>query len=105
MTIDGAHAGQGESPTVASNRGGRNDASFPPAGTDDVSLHSRRAAVRLGVKLAFVAPVLSTFFAGTVHAGTRERSCLKRGSPCAGNDTWCCGTDVCDGVTQECVAP
>ncbi len=53
--------------------------------------HSRRDVVRSGVKLAFVAPVLSTFFAKDAYAATY--SCYFAGHTCGGvNQEDCCGT-------------
>ena len=63
---------------------------------------TRRALVRHGAKLAFVTPVLTTFFANTAYAGTWERSCLKNGSPCT-EDAWCCSGN-CDTIfTGQCI--
>ncbi len=49
--------------------------------------HTRRDVVRRGVKLAFVAPVLSTFFAKDAYAATY--SCYPAGHDCPGNESCC----------------
>ncbi len=85
----GAHMGTDEPHTTESSPG--------------VSRHSRRAIVREGVKLAFVAPALATFFAGTAYAGT-EKSCLVRGSPCT-TDAQCCNTLECQPFVGVCYRP
>lgn len=52
--------------------------------------HSRRDVVRQGVKLAFVAPILSTFFARDAYAA--GYSCYPAGQSCDGNSKEpCCG--------------
>ena len=66
----------------------------------DRSLHSRRDLVRHGVKLAFVAPVLSTFFARDVYAA--NYSCYPTGHACtAGPDP----EDCCNGACSASVCP
>lgn len=67
----------------------------------DKSQHSRRDIVRHGVKLAFVAPVISTFFAKDAYAA--NYSCYATGHACDGaRNEACCsascniGTDLCD---------
>ncbi len=81
---------------------GTNDPDTTEAGPGE-SQHSRRAIVREGVKLAFVAPALATFFAGTAYAGT-AKSCLVRGSPCT-TDAQCCNTLECQAFTRVCYRP
>ncbi len=64
-----------------------------------VDQRNRRAVVRQGVKLAFVAPIISTFFARDAYAATYSCSpigndCLADGDCCSNNcDTL--GTDKC----------
>lgn len=58
--------------------------------------HSRRAVVRQGVKLEFVAPILSTFFAREAYAG--NYSCYPAGHACPGVELCCSG--VCNGFNQ-----
>ena len=68
-----------------------------PAGLNE-TVCDRRAVVRCGVKLAFVAPVLSTFFAHEARAAASgNQSCYPQGHVCRNN-----GTDpepCCDGLT------
>ena len=61
--------------------------------------HSRRDVVRTGVKLAFVAPVLSTFFAKDAYAA--EYSCYAAGRACGGPGQ----EDCCDGACNLGVCP
>ncbi len=61
--------------------------------------HSRREVVRTGVKLAFVAPVLSTFFAKDAYAA--EYSCYGAGKACGGAGQ----EDCCDGACNFGVCP
>jgi len=56
--------------------------------------HSRRDIVRNGVKLAFVAPVLSTFFAKDAYAASY--SCYPAGHLCGGPGQENCCTGVCN---------
>lgn len=77
------------------------------SGVDDVrpgeAMPSRRDVVRGGVKLAFVAPVISTFFAQQAYAGY---SCYPLGHDCdAASETKrqaCCDALVCDGDPGTC---
>jgi len=64
----------------------------------DRSLHSRRDLVRHGMKLAFVAPVLSTFFAKGVYAA--NYSCYPTGHACTqpGPDPEECCSTICAGT-------
>jgi len=55
---------------------------------------SRRDVVRTGVKLAFVAPVLSTFFAKDAYAASY--SCYPAGHLCGGPGQEGCCTGVCN---------
>ena len=85
---------------MASDECGTNAESQQPhglvAGTEP-SLHGRRAIVRGGVKLAFAAPVLSTFFASQAYA--TNYSCYPEGHTCDYESEEkrqaCCGTLVC----------
>ena len=63
--------------------------------------HTRREVVRAGVKLVFVAPVLSTFFASDALAAGSGGSCYPNGQACGTNDACCSGN--CDiGGTDTC---
>ena len=68
-----------------------------PVGDDDPTMHSRRTIVRNGVKLAFVAPVLSTFFASEAYAA--NYSCYPLAHVCdqvsETKRQQCCGTMTC----------
>ena len=70
-----------------------------PAGGGTGALPSRRAIVTGGVKLAFVAPVLSTFFASQAYAA--NYSCYPLGHTCdtvsEGKRQQCCGALTCKG--------
>jgi len=58
---------------------------------------SRREIVRRGLKLAFVAPVISTFFAKDAYAA--QYSCYPVGHACGGaGQEPCCGTACSGGV-------
>lgn len=70
-----------------------------PSPTQRQSGHSRRDVVRTGVKLAFVAPVLSTFFAKDAYAA--EYSCYAAGRACGGAGQ----EDCCDGACNLGVCP
>ncbi len=71
---------------------------------DDLTGHTRRDVVRTGVKLAFVAPVISTFFAKDAHAAqTNNMSCYPEGRACA-TDLACC-TGNCDLLGDETCKP
>ncbi len=52
--------------------------------------HTRREVVRKGVKLAFAAPVISTFFAANAYAA--RYSCYPVGRVCGAATEPCCGT-------------
>lgn len=58
---------------------------------------TRREVVRRGAKLAFVVPVVATFFARDAYAAASAASCRSPGNACA-TDADCCGTDICNGV-------
>ncbi len=68
------------------------------AGTHPTAAQStgrtRREVVRTGVKLAFVAPVISTFFAANAYAA--RYSCYPVGHACGAATEPCCGT-ACPG--------
>lgn len=69
--------------------------------SSDRRLQSRRDLVRHGVKLAFVAPVISTFFARDVYAA--NYSCYPTGHACtgpSGTDAENCCSGVCTGNTN-----
>ena len=61
--------------------------------------HTRRDLMRGGVKLVFVVPVISTFFAADAVAGTQV-TCRSPGHTCTA-DSDCCGTDFCN-VSDKC---
>jgi len=63
-------------------------------------MHSRRDVVRQGMKLAFVAPVLSTFFARDAVAAGSNHSCYPDGHACGGGgqQELCCSGN-CDSGT------
>lgn len=63
--------------------------------------HTRRDLIRGGVKLAFVVPVISTFFASDAVAGTQV-TCRSPGHTCT-VDSDCCDTDFCN-VSDKCEA-
>jgi hypothetical protein len=69
-----------------------------PVGQADAALptpqavHTRRDLVGHGVKLAFVAPVISTLLAKDAYAGTAY--CSPLGAPCT-QDSDCC-SGICD---------
>lgn len=76
------------------------DSAFVQPGADN-TFQNRRSLVRQGVKLAFVAPIISTFFARDVYAA--NYSCYATGHACDGaRQEACCsascnvGTDLCD---------
>ncbi len=60
-----------------------------PEETESGVLRTRREVVRRGVKIAFVAPVISTFFAKDAYA--TSYSCYPAGQDCtASPDEDCC---------------
>ncbi|MBI4718593.1 MAG: hypothetical protein HY763_12360 [Planctomycetes bacterium] len=59
---------------------------------------TRREVVRQGVKLVFVAPVVSSFFARDAVAAGSNHSCYPAGNVCGGATLEPC----CDGLT--CIA-
>jgi hypothetical protein len=63
--------------------------------------HTRRKVVSHGIKLAFVAPVISTFLAKEAYAGSGY--CSPIGANCS-QDSDCC-SGVCDTLSShECIA-
>ncbi len=79
---------------------GGKDAFPSPVQAGHDLLHSRRAVVRHGVKLAFIAPVLTTFFASEARAfGASFHSCYPEDHACdfysEQKRQSCCGTLVC----------
>ncbi len=95
MSVDSdrQHVGSGES-----TEGAR---------ASEKALLSRRAVVRGGVKLAFVAPILSTFFASQAYAA--NYSCYPAGHTCdtvsEGKRQQCCGAMTCKGPDTLPVGP
>ena len=81
--------------------GGDNPAATTPARQDianvaEESRPTRRAVVRGGAKLAFTAPLLSTFFASQAYAN--NYSCYEQGHKCQDpGPNWepCCDTLTC----------
>ena len=73
-----------------------------PAARDTLAArgHSRRAVVREGVKLAFVAPVLTTFFASDARAAGSNHSCYPATHLCDGTHI---GEECCPGLS--CTGP
>ncbi len=74
----------------------------PPAGKDRTREQpagaSRRELVRGGIRLVFIAPVLSTFFAHDAHAAGSRHSCYPTGHACPGAEPCCngpCAVNVC----------
>ena len=67
------------------------------------SRRTRREVVRQGIKLAFVAPVISTFFARDAYAD--NYSCYTQGHVC-NNDSSdpedCCAGLTCNGLPGTC---
>jgi hypothetical protein len=60
-----------------------------PEETESGDLRSRREVVRRGVKIAFVAPVISTFLATDAYAA--NYSCYPAGQDCSvSSDEPCC---------------
>jgi len=60
------------------------------------NLASRRAVIREGAKLAFVAPLLSTFLASQAYAAHYQFSCYPTGHVCPGGNEACCN-GACSG--------
>lgn len=58
-------------------------------------LASRREVMREGAKLAFVAPLLSTFLASQAYAA--NYSCYPAGGPCDGGEGEPCCSGTCVG--------
>ena len=79
-----------------------------PAARDTFAAHghSRRAVVREGMKLAFVAPVLTTFFASDARAAGSNHSCYPATHLCDGVHIkeGCCPPLTCQGTvgTKTC---
>lgn len=83
------------------------DQKCPPRGTGDEAAaprseggrtRTRREVMRAGVKLAFVAPVITTFAARQALAAGSVQSCYPLGHPCGGERL----EDCCPGL--NCVA-
>jgi hypothetical protein len=76
-----------------------------PAAQDTITArgHSRRAVVREGMKLAFVAPALTTFFAREARAAGSNHSCYPEGHLCDGTHTGeeCCAGLQCTGTQPK----
>lgn len=64
------------------------------------ALPTRRDVVRCGVKLTFVAPMVSTFFARDAYAAGSKFSCYPAGHVCPGAEPCCSGScnalNTCD---------
>ena len=58
----------------------------------------RRDLVRRGVKLAFVAPVITTFFAKDAYAAASVMSCYPTGQACGAGTEPCCDGPCAVGV-------
>ena len=73
-----------------------NEPSETCTGTDgpDKSLRSRRDVLRHGGKLAFAAPIISTFYASQAYAA--NYSCYAEGHSCQGAEP-CCADLSCNG--------
>jgi len=59
---------------------------------------SRREAVRVGLKMAFVAPLVTTFLAREARAAATRQSCSPAGAPCTANKECCselCVANAC----------
>ncbi len=85
-TIAAAHR---DKPTEKAN------AEAGPTGDDrGTPLHSRREVIRRGSKLAFTAPIISTFYASQAYAA--NYSCYAEGHACQGAEP-CCGDLACNG--------
>ena len=82
---------------------GRVESEEAPLETDPRApkFHSRREVVRRGVKLAFMAPVISTFFAADAQAAGSNHSCYPTGQACNGASEEGC----CDGACSGGVCP
>lgn len=82
-----------------------NESGKPFAETErpDKSMRSRREVLRHGGKLAFAAPILSTFYASQAYAA--NYSCYAEGHTCAGAEP-CCEDLSCNGgfCSEFCVS-
>lgn len=56
---------------------------------------TRRELVRRGVKLAFIAPVVTTFFAQEAYAAGSNHSCYPTGHACGGGEKEDCCSGAC----------
>ena len=73
----------------------------PDAGEAHVpAQHTRRELVRCSVKLAFVVPILSTFFAKDAYAASY--SCYPAGHACDAPRNEPCCSGSCNAVTDTC---
>jgi hypothetical protein len=57
----------------------------------DSNLPSRRDLVHQGARLVFVAPFLTTFFAGEARAAASHHSCYPQGGTCPATEPCCSG--------------
>lgn len=79
------------------------DDALPLRASGESSWSTRRDIVRHGMKLVFVAPVLSTFFAKDALAAGSNHSCYPVGHACGGATLEpCCNGLVCNGGTMLC---
>ena len=77
---------------------GNSGADNAPRGTT-----TRRDVLQRGVKLAWVAPVVSTFYASQAYAA--NYSCYGMGHACAGAEPCCEGLACNDGVCSDFCVP
>lgn len=70
------------------------------ASGSNVSLRTRREVVRHGIKLAFTAPIITTFLASEAHAAASRQSCYPTGHVCdlPGQQESCCNGACAAGV-------
>jgi hypothetical protein len=64
------------------------------------ALRSRRDIIRQGIRLAFIAPVVTTFLASEAHAAASRQSCYPTGHVCdlPGQQEPCCNGACVAGV-------
>lgn len=78
--------------------GAKTDADNP-----ENSGRTRREVVRQGIRLAFIAPVISTFFARDAYAD--NYSCYQQGQVCNNDNSDpepCCAGLTCNGLPGTC---